>query len=233
MSQPPESLDNNESVAPLHGFHGDRAARSRPTAPSGLTVAVSRESGARGGTIARLVSKRLGWPVYDQEHLEILSGDPVAQANLMDDLSPACVSWFEARMVYLSRSLSLSENDPYYRLVRLVVALGARGEAVILGRGAGHLLPSTTTLHVRVIAPLAERVAYLGQYLRLPVAEAEQKLHSRDAQRVAFHRDLLKGTPSDIHQYDMILNTGHLGEETCAEAVVRVAQVRWQQILDR
>src|SRR6478735_7689515 len=108
MSQPPEAAWADKEDAPLHGFHGDREATPRPAAPGGLTIALSREAGARGGTIARILGRRLGWPVYDQEHLEFLSGDPVARANLMDDLSPACVAWFEARMAELERSSRLA-----------------------------------------------------------------------------------------------------------------------------
>ncbi len=62
MSQPGE-FDGGMDVPvpeaagrpPRHGFQGDRGAR--PPArevPQGLTVAVSRETGARGGSIARL-----------------------------------------------------------------------------------------------------------------------------------------------------------------------------------
>src|SRR3954467_14723178 len=119
MSQPPETTWADEE-APLPGFQGDRAAAARPAAPGGLTIAVSREAGARGGTIARLVGRRLGWAVYDQEHLEFLSGDPVARANLMDDLPPACVTWFEARVAEMEKSVKLDDNDSLRHLIRLL-----------------------------------------------------------------------------------------------------------------
>src|SRR4051794_11137331 len=122
MSQPPDAWAGKED-APLHGFHGDREGPTRSAAPAGLTIALSREAGARGGTIARILGRRLGWPVYDQEHLEFLSGDPVARANLMDDLSPACVAWFEARVGELEQSSPIAGNDQLRHLVRLIVAL--------------------------------------------------------------------------------------------------------------
>lgn len=46
---------------PAHGYQGDRGAVPPPRrAPDELSLAVSRESGARGGTIARRVAKKLG-----------------------------------------------------------------------------------------------------------------------------------------------------------------------------
>ena len=44
------------------------------------------------------------------------------------------------------------------RRAGLILALGAKGEGIFLGRGAGFLLPRETTLHVRVVAPLADRM---------------------------------------------------------------------------
>ena len=43
-------------IGPLHGNRGE--TRRRPGAPAGLTIAISRESGASGGSIAR----RIGHP---------------------------------------------------------------------------------------------------------------------------------------------------------------------------
>src|SRR5262249_2178844 len=78
MSQPPEVLGPGSPVA--HGYQGDRGAAPAPrAAPAALTVTVSRESGARGGTIARRVARKLGWQVYDQELLEFMASDGVAR----------------------------------------------------------------------------------------------------------------------------------------------------------
>jgi hypothetical protein len=60
-------------------------------------------------------------------------------------------------------------------LTRIILALGVQGQAVLIGRGAGCILPRATTLHVRVLAPLQDRIAYVKQWLRLPrEAAAEQ-----------------------------------------------------------
>ncbi len=43
--------------------------------PAALTVAISREAGARGSTIGRRAARILGWPVYDQEMIEYMAQD--------------------------------------------------------------------------------------------------------------------------------------------------------------
>ena len=59
--------------SPLHGYRGVGDAPER--LPAGLTVAISREAGARGSTIARLAGRKLGWQVYPQDLLEYVTQD--------------------------------------------------------------------------------------------------------------------------------------------------------------
>ena len=76
---------------------------------------------------------------------------------------------------------------------------------------------------MRLVAPLAERIAYLAQWLRLSDGEAAEKSASAtssaaDFLATHFHRD-----PGEVHQYDMVLNSGLLGEDLCADLITRAA----------
>lgn len=222
MSQPSDLLD----YSPRHGFQGDRALRPRPEAPLGLSIAISRESGARGGTIGRLAGKRLGWQVYDQELLEFMAQDSVARQGLLDSLSPACGRWVEGRMAELRRQFDM-RDDAVVQMTRMVLALAAQGEVVLIGRGTVCILPRETTLNVRVIAPLQERIAYISQWMRLPNLEAADRVRTKDERRAEFLTTHFKRSPADAQQYDMILNSSLLGEEACAELVACAARLRW------
>ena len=83
----------------------------------------------------------------------------------------------------------------------------------MIGRGAGFILPRQTTLNVRLVAPLAERVAYMSQWLRLTEEEAAEKVRQRDAGRAQFLGTHFSSEPDDVHHYDLVLNSGLLGEE--------------------
>jgi cytidylate kinase len=111
-------------------------------------------------------------------------------------------------------------------LVRLTLALGAQGNVVLIGRGAGFVLPRASTLHVRLTAPLEERVAYLSQWLRLTREEARQRVDVRDARRAEFLSSCLHRNPAEPYAHDMTLNTGTLGEDCCVELVSVAARAR-------
>ena len=101
---------------------------------------------------------------------------------------------------------------------------------MLIGRGAGCILPRETTLNVRIIAPLEERIAYMGQWLRLTVEEAAERVRLRDERRVEFVVNNFHRDPNDVHQYDVILNSSLLGEDVCAELIAQAARARGAQL---
>jgi len=227
MSQPGDlaemEIDAGEGAPPAHGFRGGPGGGTRRAAPRGLSIALSREAGARGGTIARLAGQRLGWQVYDQELLEFMAQDAAARQALTEDMTPECVAWIESR---LSEIGEVGDGHTA-NLIRLMLELGANGEVVIIGRGAGCVLPTSTTLHVRIVAPLPDRVAYMGQWLRLPADDAAKHVRTSDGRRAEYLRTVFGRPATEPHQYDVVLNSSTLGEEACAELIAQAARARW------
>jgi cytidylate kinase len=235
MSQPPAAADLGPTPAedhpPRHGFQGDRgAAPPVRSVPAGLTVAVSRESGSRGGTIARRTARKLGWQVYDQELLEYMAGEAAVRQGVLEGLQGAAGAWVEERMDRLLREQNLSQHPLVGNLARVVLSLGVQGGVVLIGRGSGNILPRETTLNVRIVAPLPERVAYMSQWMRLTQEEAAERVDSRDRLRNEFVATHFHRHPGDVHQYDLVLNTGLLGEDVCAELIAQAARAREAQL---
>jgi hypothetical protein len=213
--------------SPRHGYRGAGSAHpARPEIPAGLTIAVSREAGARGGTIGRRVGRKLGWQVYDQELLEYLIQEGTAQQALVEGLTEQARAWVESQLKGLLEGRRLEVNPPMVAFARLGLALGAAGQVVLIGRGAGFVLPRETTLHVRLVAPYGDRVAYMSQCLRLTHEEARERVRVRDALRAEYLASFLHRQPSDLTEYDMVLNTSSLGEDLCTELVVQAARAK-------
>ncbi len=212
--------------SPHHGYRGEqRASREGDFLPPALTIAISREAGARGGTIGRRVGRKLGWQVYDQELLEYLLQDTTVQQGFLEGLSEPAAHWVEEQMQSL-RAAGLEAPAPIATMARLSLALGAQGKVVLIGRGAGYLLPRATTLHVRLVAPLEDRIAYMAQWLRLTAEEARQRVRVRDARRAEFLTTYLRRQPGDVTAYDLTLNTSSFGEELTAELIVRAVAAK-------
>jgi cytidylate kinase len=212
--------------SPHHGFQGDRKPPAPPPAPASLTVTISREAGSRGGSIARRAGRKLGWQVYNQELVEYVAQEGTFRQDLVENLPPAAARWAEDHLDVLLREQNLSQHPSIIQLARMVLSLGAQGEVILIGRGAGCILPPESTLNVRIVAPLADRIAYMSQWLRLTMAESAEQVRLRDARRAEFIGTHFHRQPSDVYQYDLLLNSSLLGEELCAELIVQAAAAK-------
>lgn len=220
-----------ELETPRHGMRG-KAQSPLPKVPASLTIAVSREAGSRGGTIARRVGRKLGWQVYNQELLDYIAQEGAFTEGVLANLRADAAHWAEEHLQALLRDKQLSTHPSVLDLARIVLALAAQGEAVLLGRGAGYILPRVTTLHVRIIAPLEDRIAYMSQWLRLTMEEATEQVRLRDRNRGEFLGTHFHRQPSDTYQYDLLLNSSLLGEELCVDLIAQAARGKLA-ILDR
>jgi cytidylate kinase len=182
-------------------------------------VAISREAGARGGTIARKVGELLGWQVFDHDTLDYLTQNETARAQLLADLPETALAWAEAHLTRLRREQKLQLDPDTAAMTRLLLTVAARGDVVIVGRGAGYLLPAETTIHIRVVAPLESRVTYFAQWLRLSRAEAAAEVEARDQRRAKFLARTLGRDVNDPTGYDVIVNSGRLGVEAAAQFI--------------
>lgn len=211
-------MSSDLTATPLHGNRGD--GRDRPTAPAGVNIAISREAGARGETVARRVGKRLGWQVYTQELLEFLCANDVARQSVLADVPADAVSWVAAQLDRVRRDSGIDPEAQGGDMPRLILSLAARGQAILVGRGAGYYLPRETSLHVRIVAPLADRIAHMADYSRLTREQAAEQVRLRDERRAEFLLRHFGRRSTDAYDYDLILNSGLLGEETCADVIL-------------
>lgn len=226
---PSPVLENGTS--PLHGYRGTEQVEPAPGGPAGLTIALSREAGARGATIAKRAGEKLGWDVYSQEMLEYVAQNGSARQELKDKLTPSASAWIDRQLQQLLDRNFLSQNPLVRDLTRVVLTLGVQGNVILLGRGAGFIVPARSTLHVRLIAPLEDRIAYMSQLLRQTREEAEAEVRTRDHRRADFLATHFHRKPNDVHVYDMILNTSLLGEERCAELIAAAAKAKMSAVV--
>jgi cytidylate kinase len=119
--------------------------------------------------------------------------------------------------------VQLSMDQPAYDEARRLVVEGAikAGHAVIVGRGAQVLLaPRRDVLHVRIIAPLEQRIQYVMQRERLDYAAAQHRIQAKDRDRANFLMSAHHRNPSDARLYDLVVNTGVLHLNSAVDLVM-------------
>jgi len=188
--------------------------------PPACTIAISRERGAGGGAIARVVGEKLGWPVYDRELLERISDETGLRTDLLESLDEKRSHWLVEAMEAFGGVRTISGPTYAHRLAECMLALSAHGHSVIVGRGATGVLPSATTLRVRLCAPLEDRVGRLCQKLGMSESTARHHIDKVDRDRAAFVQQHFGGDVNDAHRYDVVIDTARFSTEQTAEIVV-------------
>jgi cytidylate kinase len=221
------ALTSDHIVEALTRLHRYPESHPTPQQTPLLTIAISRQAGSRGAEIAQAVGARLGWPVYDRELLTHIAQEKGLSERLFHHLDERCTNWFEEIIAGFSTQYHSPTDWTYLKqLLRLLVSLGQVGHCVIVGRGAGHVLPAQTTLHVRVIAPRALRVSKTEKRKGLSKPEAERWIDQTDNDRTHFVKHRFNMDPDDPLNYDLIVNSGRYNTEECAELIVQAARVK-------
>jgi len=198
-----------------------------------MFITISREFGAGGSTIARLVAERLRWRLVDNQVVEEvarragLSPDDVARR---EERGP---SFIERLARALSRatpelltpeSLEVPEADER-RLVKLTEQVVAdacgEGDAVLVGRAAVAVLARREdAFHVRLTAPPEHRIRVVADRLGIDQREAAHRVREVDANRARYHKQWYSRDWRDARNYHLTINTAWLGLERSAELIV-------------
>jgi cytidylate kinase len=202
-----------------------------PQVSHAFSIALSREAGTLGTSVAQEVGRLLGWQVYDHELLEQIARDMGLRTSLLESVDERQQSWlhevvgaYVAALVTGDEAPWVSESAFIHQLIETVLALGVHGECVIVGRGAAFILRPATTLRVRLGGPLKERIAAWRRKLNLSEREAAQRIRTTDRERTDFVRDHFRKDPTDPGNYDLVLNAPRLSVAGCAGLIVEALQ---------
>ncbi len=212
----------------LHIFH-NKVIKNKSSLEKPL-ITISREKGSGGKPIAYLAAERLGhpWKVYHQDTLEQIVAHQEELSNWfksqIDTITQSMVeAQIESRVGEVYQSLSKYHKD----LLLLLTAIGAKGHAIIVGRGAQYLFPEA--LKVRLICQIEQRIEWLMKYEHVSYNEANQLIQNSDSQRENFIQGLFGNDPKIPHHYDIILRTSErIKLEDAAATIVQLAKRRFK-----
>jgi len=183
-------------------------------------IAISREAGAGGGHIAKVVGRRLGWDVLDKDILARVARRydiPVAMLELLDEkvdnwVSGIFGSWIDHTVV---------SHERYFAcLKRVLKASLERENLVIVGRGAQFLLPRENGLAVRIVAPKDYRIEQLIHEGKHSRREARRRINEVDSSRGNFVRRYFHQNIDDPHLYDLVINVENIGISGAARQII-------------
>ena len=187
----------------------------------GFTIAISRDVGIEAGDVARAVGQRLGWPVWDHELLVAVAERMHSRARDLAPVDETHVSWLQESLEMMLDMHAVSQIAYVHQLVKVVDELGEQGNCIVVGRGAAQLLPVDTTLRVRLVAPLAQRVVAMCRMTGIVNhAAALRKVEKLQRDRKRFVTEHFHADPTDPENYDLVLNVSRLSIDDCTQQII-------------
>jgi hypothetical protein len=191
--------------------------------PRGPVVACSRWAGADGEAVAEQVAEWLDYGLFGPAEIDRIAGDAGLRERLRAGFEGARRAALDE---LLATAVARAPGAPR-PLVEVVATLGARGMAVVVGRGAAAILPPERALRVLVVAPLAVRIERTAKEQGTPRAEAEACVASADAARRAALSERFGIAAEDLTHYDLVLNKEALSVEAAAALAVDALRRRF------
>jgi len=192
-------------------------------------ICISRQYGARGAEMGRMVADELGFRFYSQELIHDVAEEAHVREQLVESLDERVQDSISAWVSGLIKRGVFAPSDYLRNLSRVVLTLGRHGKGVVIGRGAHFLLDPQLTLRVRAISPLETRVARIAARDELTEEAARAKILRIDGERNAFNKQHYGADLADPANYDLLVNAGTLGIEGGADLVVRAFRARFGQ----
>ena len=211
------------------GYRSEEERKRRdPAAPAleHFTITLARQAGTPAAEVAHAVGERLGWPVYDRELTTRIAQELDLPTAIIERMDEKPQSWLVECLEAFSSRRPPSEGRYFRCLLRIVQSLGKQGGCVIVGRGAGFILPSRSTLRVHLVGNPDDCIASLGRQLHLDRAAAARKGEQLNRERSRFLHDHFLVNPAKARNYDLVLNTSQWSVDSCANFIVGALQHR-------
>ncbi len=197
-------------------------------------ITIEREYGSGGGEIAQLLSKQLGWKLWDQlltEEIARLADCPKSVVEGREEKTdPLYYRLFKSflRGSYEgslnAHKLKLVDSECILKFTEQVVQHAAKtGNSIIVGRGSQQFLKNRQdTLRIFLYAPREDKVRRLMARGK-SADEAEQLVDTVDRERIDFIQKYFHVEWPDRVVYQSMINTT-IGEEAVVRMILDVMQ---------
>lgn len=197
------------------------------------TIAITRQLGSGGSYIGQEIARRLGYSYFDREIIRQAAAHLQEDENLISDRDErVCSFWEKLIHAFCVCAPEAGYTPPAFHPIhdsrlfeteaRIIRNISERCNAVIVGRGAFHVLRNsriTTSLFFH--ASTAFRVDRLMNIYNIAdKSQSEALIHDSDVNRKKFHNAIADLEWTDATNYHLTIDTGAAGFETAIETVL-------------
>jgi cytidylate kinase len=191
-------------------------------------VTISRQAGCGALAVAEKLARHLQehspkhaipWTVFDRNLMEKVLEDHDLPTRLAQFLPEDRVSYLEDIMADL-----LQVYPPSQTMIRqtteTILKLASLGNVILIGRGGNVItarLPNV--FHVRLVAPLEQRIEHSHESYGMTKTEARKFCRREDRGRERYLKKYFHADINDASLYHLVINTGLVGYDNAAKLI--------------
>ena len=201
-------------------------------------ITISRQFGAGGKTLGKMIADELDYEFADSEIIEKVAEMANVSTHWVETVEKEAggkLSRFISRMVSKSLVDRILKDERGYideviyldYLVLIIAQIADEGNVVILGRGSQYILNDhPEACHVLLIDEFDNRVDFMKEHYELSYNRATQVVRSEDKRRRALYQKLGKTDYDNPFLYHLVLNMSKVSLEEARQLVCNLIEKR-------
>jgi cytidylate kinase len=197
-------------------------------------ITISRQFGAGGKTLGKMVAEKLGYTFADEDIVQLIAELAKVSPGWVESVEKEAggrLSRVVTRMVSKPLVERILKDERGYideqiyidYLVVIIAQMAEEGNVVILDRGSQYILNDMPdAYHVLLINSFENRVRFMMERYEMTQQRATQVVKSEDRRRSSLYRKLGKQDYDNSELYHLVINMAKIEMDQAVELILRL-----------
>ncbi len=199
-------------------------------------ITISRQFGAGGRTLGKMVADKLGYAFYDNELIQMVAEKAKVSKSWVESMEKEAGGAFQRFITGLvSKSLvdrilsgerGYMDEEIYVDMLhKIITNLAEEDNAVIVGRGGQYILQGReNTCHALLVSDFDDRIYFMEKHYKMSHKQAYQAVTSDDRRRANLYKKFGRQDYEKPSLYHLILNMSLFDLDKACQLLVKLAR---------
>ena len=199
-------------------------------------ITISRQFGAGGRTIGRMIGKKLNYRFLDDLILQEIANQAKVSKKMVISMERTAGSML-SKMIsgllssnYIDRLMGdgkgyMDEEVYVQTLYDVMLKLASEDNVILTGRGGQYILEDFEgAFHILLVANKEDRVEFMQKHYELSDAKAKAAVSSGEKRRTNLYKKFGKKDYNEPIHYDLVLNMSRISLEKGVDLVCNLVE---------